>query len=83
MNAAPTQTTRTHNAQMSPEPAKLLQKYLARTWAAFIATALLGSGIGNEQEDVDMLYNLPVGYMIRRHGQHTEKDNKTKTDTKQ
>lgn len=31
---------------LSPEGAKLLQKYLGRTWAAFLTTALIGTSIG-------------------------------------
>jgi hypothetical protein len=31
---------------LNPEGAKLVQKYLGRTWAAFLTTALIGGGIG-------------------------------------
>lgn len=35
------------NQFLTPQGAKLIQKYLGRTWAAFLGTALLGGGIGS------------------------------------
>ena len=31
---------------LTPEGAKLVQKYLGRTWAAFLTTAVIGGSIG-------------------------------------
>lgn len=53
------------NNFLTPEGARLVQKYLGRTWSAFILTAAIGGSIGNNQEK--SFHSIFVGYLIHRH----------------
>ena len=50
---------------LTPEGAKLVQKYLGRTWAAFLLTAAVGGSIGNMHSHPIMLTVHP-GYAIHK-----------------
>lgn len=50
------------NQFLTPQAAKLIQKYVSRTWAAFLGTALLGGGIGKKKG-----YEIPTNNYCRIH----------------